>query len=268
MLECRDCRKLSSGTGLLCTAEAHVHCAQTSGQKNKCDPKSSLCYTHQALCPGIILPPSGENKSLTFAKRHWSAGQVCFYLCPHAHFLLLTQNTLSAYSTLLRTKSLDALLSYFYTTAWDMPCGSGDMNKGLLYRVPEPELVSLERQERLFLYPPLSLGKSSRKTSEKETGLPKRGNTARYISKIKSPLQNLTQSLGGAFLGQVSILLVTQHSQGEARGAIGCTQGWLLAVGSGVSVLKESEHGLSRPTIRNLLLRLSSLENNNNCYVS
>lgn len=136
---------------------------------------------------------------------------------PHAHFLLLTQTPYqliapcsgpkaltpcSVISTRLPETCLVALV------IWIKGFSTGYLN-----------LVSLERRERLFLYPPLSLGKSSRKTSEKETGLPKRGNTARYISKIKSLLQNLTQSLGGAFLGQVSILLVTQHSQGEAGGA-------------------------------------------------
>lgn len=44
------------------------------------------------------------------------------------------------------------------------------MNKGLLYRVLEPELISLERLERLIPPPPLSLDKRAEGLQESKGG--------------------------------------------------------------------------------------------------
>ena len=93
-------------------------------------------------------------------------------------------------SPTLGPSALDPLPSFFHSTCQKGPCVSGDIKKGLLYNILEPEPVSLERLERLFLLPPLFLAESSRRVSGKETRLLKSGNMARYISKIKFLLQN------------------------------------------------------------------------------
>lgn len=93
--------------------------------------------------------------------------------CIHAEGVTFSNShtaTCSACGTL--PISRDARGSYFYSTAREVPCGSVDTNKGLFsWAGHPPEHVSLARPEKFSHSPPLFLGKDSRRTSEKETGL-------------------------------------------------------------------------------------------------
>lgn len=91
---------------------SHVpyHCAASIWRKRISD----FCNTALVNWPGLYLLLSLNAKGVPSSNSH--------------------KATPPAYSTLLTTISLDLLSRYFYSPTQEVPCGSGDMNEGLLYR--------------------------------------------------------------------------------------------------------------------------------------
>lgn len=94
------------------------------------------------------------------------------------------------------------------------------MNKGLLYRILEPELIRLERLERLIPSPPLSLDKRA-EGLQKSKGVAKGWKYSQGYFKSQILVTEPTgpsQSLDGTFLGHQSILEALGAAGREGRG--------------------------------------------------
>lgn len=132
-----SCGKWLPVTGLLCTVEPSVHCTKTYSQGSKWTP-NPICVMLTKLCAlalhclslkekDLWLLQNGTSQLAKFVPTSLPLGKVGTFSNSH-------KATLSACCTLLRTISLAPFISYFYSTTQEVPCGSGDTNKGFLYR--------------------------------------------------------------------------------------------------------------------------------------
>lgn len=149
-----------------------MHCAKTSSQGANGE-NSNLCYAHQAVSWHCMVSIWRE-RAFNFCKKALVGWPNESLPRPRrgGTFSNSHKATSSACVTLPRTISWDPGSSDCYSTAQGLPCGSADTNnRASSWAGHPPELASLAWPEKLFYSPPLFLGKNSRRTSEKETGL-------------------------------------------------------------------------------------------------
>lgn len=214
-------------------------CVPWHGTASVCKTRFlDFCKMALVSWPNLHLPLSLQAKWVTLSNIHSAFLSACRTL------LRASQSVASASvpSTLLPKKYLLALASLWAE------------------HVPECGPASLGRLESL-LFSPIFLGKNSRRTSEKETGLLKSRTKAGCISKIKSLLKNL--------LAWPSLWMEHSWAKCPVFWSLNIvTKGWVGlcdANGAGRWLRGEgmcpqrSEHGLGRHTVKGVF----SLENNN-----